>query len=303
MKQLVCEMCGSTDLLKDGGVFVCQSCGCKYTVEEAKKMMVEGVVEVQGNVSIDNTVDVQGTVQVDNTAYVERYLANARRAKEKQDWEEVEKYYNMVEQNDPDNIEAIFYSAYAKARQSLLDGDMYKREAAFKVLQNCISVIDDHYQISRGDENREAIVGMAKDLIGIMTCNFANRANTKASTSVLFAGLIRGFTESIRNIAAIDDHAYLHQCLIAVWESAVHIEWPTISSAVEIGKTVYQVKLAEQETLDMLIKRSTEVWFSTHAADYELAIKERDDNAARIDELRHSIDVLPESTLLTSLKE
>ena len=37
MKQLVCEMCGSNDLVKDNGLFVCQSCGCKYTVEEAKK--------------------------------------------------------------------------------------------------------------------------------------------------------------------------------------------------------------------------------------------------------------------------
>ena len=42
MKRLTCEMCGSTDLMKDGGVFVCQSCGCKYSVEEARKMMVEG---------------------------------------------------------------------------------------------------------------------------------------------------------------------------------------------------------------------------------------------------------------------
>ena len=37
MKALQCEMCGSQDLVKDGGVFVCQSCGTKYTVEEAKK--------------------------------------------------------------------------------------------------------------------------------------------------------------------------------------------------------------------------------------------------------------------------
>ena len=38
MKQLTCEMCGSTDLLKQDGVFVCQTCGTKYSVEEAKKM-------------------------------------------------------------------------------------------------------------------------------------------------------------------------------------------------------------------------------------------------------------------------
>ena len=39
MKQLTCEMCGSTDLIKQDGFFVCQTCGCKYSVEEAKKMI------------------------------------------------------------------------------------------------------------------------------------------------------------------------------------------------------------------------------------------------------------------------
>ena len=43
MKQLTCEMCGSTDLVKQDGIFVCQSCGCKYSVEEAKKMMIEDI--------------------------------------------------------------------------------------------------------------------------------------------------------------------------------------------------------------------------------------------------------------------
>ena len=38
-----------------------------------------------------------------------------RRAKAKEDWSEVEKYYNLVEQNDPTNIEAIFYSAFESA--------------------------------------------------------------------------------------------------------------------------------------------------------------------------------------------
>ena len=62
MKQLTCEMCGSTDLMKQDGVFVCQTCGCKYSVEEARKMMVEG------------TVDIQGTVKVDNSTFVQKYL-------------------------------------------------------------------------------------------------------------------------------------------------------------------------------------------------------------------------------------
>ena len=41
MKALTCEMCGSTNLVKEGGVFVCQSCGTKYSVEEAKKIVAQ----------------------------------------------------------------------------------------------------------------------------------------------------------------------------------------------------------------------------------------------------------------------
>ena len=42
MKQLVCELCGGTDFVKQDGMFVCQSCGTKYSLEEARKMMTEG---------------------------------------------------------------------------------------------------------------------------------------------------------------------------------------------------------------------------------------------------------------------
>lgn len=36
---LTCELCGSTNFVKDGGVFVCQGCGMKYTLEEAQRLM------------------------------------------------------------------------------------------------------------------------------------------------------------------------------------------------------------------------------------------------------------------------
>ena len=73
MKKLVCEMCGSTDLIKDGGVFVCQYCGCKYSVEEARKMMIDGTVEVTGTVKVDETEkkreQVSNYIQMAQTAY------------------------------------------------------------------------------------------------------------------------------------------------------------------------------------------------------------------------------------------
>ena len=198
MKQLTCEMCGGTDLIKQNGVFQCQNCGMKYSVEEAKKMMIEG------------TVEVQGTVKVDNTAFVQKYLANARRAKQKEDWEETEKYYNMVEQNDPTNIEAIFYSSYGKAKVSLVDGDLYKRQAAFKVLQNCVSIIDDNFQMENETENRSVIEQISNDIIG-MACStyvFNQRKNgygvvtwtDKMETVTLFNNLHSEFGTSLTNI-------------------------------------------------------------------------------------------------------
>ena len=54
MKQLTCEMCGGTDLIKQDGAFVCQNCGMKYSVEEAKKMMVEGTVKIDDRYEFSN---------------------------------------------------------------------------------------------------------------------------------------------------------------------------------------------------------------------------------------------------------
>ena len=76
MKRLTCEMCGSTDLIKQDGVFVCQTCGCKYSIEEAKKMMVEGTVDVSGS-----------TVKVDNERNIEKMRTLADRAKAEGDTE------------------------------------------------------------------------------------------------------------------------------------------------------------------------------------------------------------------------
>jgi len=47
MKQLTCEMCESTNFIKQDNVFVCQSCNTKYSAEEAKKLMIEVEVTVQ----------------------------------------------------------------------------------------------------------------------------------------------------------------------------------------------------------------------------------------------------------------
>ncbi len=189
MKAIICEMCNSNNVVKEDGVYVCQSCGTKYSVDEAKKLMVE----------------VEGTVKIDKSDYVTKSLMNARRARQKEDWEETEKYYNKVEEEDPGNIEAIFYSSYGKAKYSLIESDIYKREAAFKVLTNSISIIDDNFDAARENEQLEIIKEIANAIIKMESSSYVyktrNNSEDAVKTELLFAKLGVEFAETLLNIS------------------------------------------------------------------------------------------------------
>lgn len=88
MKRLTCEMCGSTNLVKQDSLFVCQDCGTKYSVEEAKKMMVEGTVHVQ------------------NAAQLENLLNMARSSFDSKNYAKAEEFCNQVIAMDDKNYEA-----------------------------------------------------------------------------------------------------------------------------------------------------------------------------------------------------
>lgn len=113
MKRLTCEMCGGTDLVKQDGVFVCQSCGCKYSVEEARKMMVEGTVDIQGTVVIDHTSEKRQRVQ--------NYLALCKNAHDALDTATVVEYSDKILEIDPNNYEAWAYRALSCGWKSSLN--------------------------------------------------------------------------------------------------------------------------------------------------------------------------------------
>lgn len=96
MKALKCEMCGSNDVVKQDGLYVCQNCGTKYTVEEARKMMIEG------------TVDVQGTVKIDKSNETDNLLKLAQEAISSINGEEAYAYANRVLEIEPNNAQAWF---------------------------------------------------------------------------------------------------------------------------------------------------------------------------------------------------
>ena len=200
MKQIICEMCGSNDFIKQDGIYVCQMCGAKYSVEDAKKLMVEVV----------GSIDVSGsTIKVDNTSFVQKSLENARRARAKEDWEECEKYYNLVEQNDPKNIEAIFYSSYGKAKMAMVDADRFKREQKINVLKKSISVIDDNYDSNpeKYEEQKLLIEQISEDLISLVYGKFVYNSNVNDFTKndagytyEMFVQLCLEWIDSLENI-------------------------------------------------------------------------------------------------------
>ena len=126
MKQLTCEMCGSTDLIKQDGIFVCQVCGTKYSLEEAKKMMVEGAVDVSGS-----------TVKVDTSGELANLYQVARRAKDDNNGENAAKYYDMILVKDPTSWEASFYVVYFKA----MECKIAQIQSAGTSVANCIDSV------------------------------------------------------------------------------------------------------------------------------------------------------------------
>ncbi len=162
MKQLICEMCTSNDLVKQDGFFVCQNCGTKYSVEEAKKMMVEGTVDVTGTVRIDTSDELQNLYQL------------ARRAKEDENAENACKYYDMIAVKDPTSWEAAFYNVYFQARQTNI---MNIQPAAVKV-DNCLKgvfeLIKNH--VTDIEEREKAISGIIVD-VGIIANMMASAAS------------------------------------------------------------------------------------------------------------------------------
>lgn len=144
MKQLVCEMCGGTDLIKQEGTFICESCGCKYSVEEARKMMIEGVV------------DVQGTVKVDTTDELVNLYKAARNAKEASDYITALKHYERIGVLDPDSWEALFYLVILKS-YSIRNGEI--ESTAYHIFNSLPKVFDLIIEKITDEKERKAVVG------------------------------------------------------------------------------------------------------------------------------------------------
>lgn len=199
-----CTQCGSNleiDSAKEAGI--CPYCGSAFITEKAINNF---------NTFVTNNNNFSGATinYYGNKAMLEKHLANARRAKSKGDWAEVEKYYNYAEEVDPTCIEAIFYSSYAKARSTLIDSDIYKRKAAFEVLRKSISFIDENFKMENKESEAQIVEQIDKDLVSLINSTYVYNYKRngygitiwtdKSETVNLFINICATFIESLNNI-------------------------------------------------------------------------------------------------------
>lgn len=140
MKAIVCEMCQSTDVVKQDDYFVCQYCGTKYTVEAARKMMVEG------------TVEVQGAVQVTNAAQLDNLISLAKKSYDSKNYAQAEEFCNQIIAMDGSNYFA--WKLKGEAINYQITGENDRIEEVYNCIMTSYEVLDD----AGKEEHREEIL-------------------------------------------------------------------------------------------------------------------------------------------------
>lgn len=226
MKQLTCEMCGSTDLLKQEGVFVCQSCGCKYSVEEAKKMMVE----------------VAGAVEVKNAAQLDNLLNLARSSFESRNYAQAEDFCNQVIAMDDKNYEAW------KIKGEAINYQINAKNQRILEVYNCIMtsfrVLDEEDKQEKGPEILFSLRDCLSGEVMFWLKHFEAARPTKAALKrvidaykdaraklsdaydeILCAGLDEKAKHVVKDLPLSNfDNTFINQCNItgaSAWKSTV----------------------------------------------------------------------------------
>lgn len=171
MKKIKCEMCGGTDLIKENGVFVCENCGTKYSVEEAKKMMVEGVVEVKGKVKIDKEDSISN------------YLTMANNAYDASNYQEAENYCNKVIEIDLNHYEAWLLKGKAAGWQSTVGNKRFAESISCFI--NAIKKSPEDKKKEVADNSVKEIINLADALVATCCGHFIDIPDADNAKSIL----------------------------------------------------------------------------------------------------------------------
>lgn len=174
MKKIVCEMCGSNDLIKKDNVYVCESCGTKYSVAEAKKMMIEGKVDVSGS-----------KVKVDEKDKIKNFLMMANNAYDADNKKEAENYCNKIIEIEPENSEAWLLKGKAAGWQSSLANIRF--DETINAFQKAINYADEKKKKEVTKDAVDEITNLCDALVTLACNNYADSGTVNSANTILSA--------------------------------------------------------------------------------------------------------------------
>ena len=207
MKKLRCELCGSTDLIKKDGIYVCNSCGSKFTVEEARKMMVE----------------VEGDVNVKNMGNVENYIVMAQNAFSSKNNKEAENYCNKAIEINTESYEAWLIKGKAAGWQSTIANIRFPE--ALNCFENAIKYAPEDKKEEIKKETFEEARNLL-DALNQLACGHyldypsADNANSIINSLIAVKDSIDAFKSKVANIDFSSDDLKLAKDINATVVSA-----------------------------------------------------------------------------------
>lgn len=276
MKKLTCELCGSLDIVKQDGFFVCQSCGCKYTIKEAKNLMAEG------------------KVKVDNSERLENLYVLARRAKKDNNFDEAAKYYGEIKIEDPNSWEAAYYSVYYNAMNCTIAGIAPAANSVTNCMESVSKLINDYVP----EEKKEAAY---KEFLlsAVLLGNTLFTGTVNAYQNSSYPGKYHDFQERaaasilVMCSAGLLADTIFHDVLLSkdIYEGC--IETCNSFNLANIYTRVPEnaLKSLEPRVTEVRKKRHDDYW-EAHAIEKAKLLKEKDRLISERDELRTQISIL-----------
>ena len=151
MGQLACEICGNTNIVKQGDSFVCQGCGMQYSADALKKMLSgESAPEtVEAPVSVAAPAPNAAAVQA---AVVDNLMQLAISSYESKNYAQAENFCNQVIANDANHYDAWKLKGEAINFQITVDND--RIDEVYNCIMTSYKILDEEGQ----EEHREEIL-------------------------------------------------------------------------------------------------------------------------------------------------
>ena len=232
MKAMICEMCGGNDIIKDEGLYVCQSCGAKYSPNDAKNLLK----------------DIK--VTINNSERIESLYASARSAAKSGNDNVAQKLYNELLMEDPSNWEPIFYTSYYEVANCRVI-DMISRTNSFSnslddVVLRIFTSVEKNSQI--------AIVAEVTFRVNIIVEQIANASINLYNNSSI-TGLNETSRELSNRIVSAANVAFHLGDLISRFREAYKDFHPLIVTAYTAGiNTLNRVTVITDERIRLLIR-------------------------------------------------